>query len=205
MAPSDELRALEESSEGRITVRHTLTDFEVEGKEEEVSSDYWLPGRHYHFTSQWNPFKPESGDLLTEDGEEAGLRGRIDQAMLAEQLPAPAEGVRVAVCGPPEMWEDMRSALLELGHAEENLVELKALTDDQVRCAWLPRALCSPSVEAVCAAQMREQGLLPPQEEEDDTVVVPGPGAAAEEGTGMLDRTIGLIKEIIGRPWQAKL
>ena len=81
---------MEESSEGRITVRHTLTDFEVEGKEEEVSSDYWLPGRHYHFTSQWNPFKPESGDLLTEDGEEAGLRGRIDQAMLAEQLPAPA-------------------------------------------------------------------------------------------------------------------
>ena len=195
---------MEESSEGRITVRHTLTDFEVEGKEEEVSSDYWLPGRHYHFTSQWNPFKPESGDLLTEDGEEAGLRGRIDQAMLAEQLPAPAEGVRVAVCGPPEMWEDMRSALLELGHAEENLVELKALTDDQVRCAWLPRALCSPSVEAVCAAQMREQGLLPP-EEEDDGTVVPGPGAAAEEATGMLDRTIGLIKEIIGRPWQAKL
>ena len=43
---------MEESSEGRITVRHTLTDFEVEGKEEEVSSDYWLPGRHYHFTSQ---------------------------------------------------------------------------------------------------------------------------------------------------------
>eukprot|EP01045_Picozoa_sp_COSAG04_P019095 COSAG04_NODE_1823_length_5490_cov_4.159866_3_plen_108_part_00 len=48
---------------------------------------------------------------------------------------------------------------------------------------------------------MREQGLLPP-EEEDDGTVVPGPGAAAEEATGMLDRTIGLIKEIIGRPWQ---
>ena len=124
--------------------------------------------------------------------------------MLSEQLPAPAEGVRVAVCGPPEMWEDMKAALLELGHAEENLVELKALTDDQVRCPWFPRALCPPNVEAVCAAQMREQGLLPP-EEEDDGTVVPGPGAAAEEGTGMLDRTIGLIKEIIGRPWQAKL
>ena len=127
-------------------MRHTLTDFEVEGKEEEVSSDYWLPGRHYHFTSQWNPFKPESGDLLTEDGEEAGLRGRIDQAMLSEQLPAPAEGVRVAVCGPPEMWEDMKAALLELGHAEQNLVELKALTDDQVRWApWFPRGFPLPA------------------------------------------------------------
>ena len=52
---------------------------------------------------------------------------------------------------------------------------------------------------------MREQGLLPPEEEDDGTAVVPGPGAAAEEATGMLDRTIGLIKEIIGRPWQAKL
>ena len=57
------------------------------------------------------------------------------------------EGVRVAVCGPPEMWEDMKAALLELGHAEQNLVELKALTDDQVR--WGPRgslegSLCPP-------------------------------------------------------------
>ena len=29
----DELRELEERSEGRISVRHTLTDFEVDGKE----------------------------------------------------------------------------------------------------------------------------------------------------------------------------
>ena len=71
----DELRELEERSEGRISVRHTLTDFEVEGKEESSGgTDYWLPGRHYHFTSQWNPYKPESGELLL---GERGLTQRL--------------------------------------------------------------------------------------------------------------------------------
>ena len=52
----DQLRAVQERSEGRIKVCHTLTDFETDGEEKEASSDYWLPGRHYHFTSQWNPY-----------------------------------------------------------------------------------------------------------------------------------------------------
>ena len=82
--------------------------------------------------------------MLGED-DEAGLRGRPDQAMLAAELPAPGDGVRVAVCGPPAMWDDMKAALMAEGHKEENLIELKALTDDQ----------------------MREQGLLP--EEGDDS------------------------------------
>jgi len=158
----DELRELEERSEGRISVRHTLTDFEVEGKEESSGgTDYWLPGRHYHFTSQWNPYKPESGELLLGEDDEAGLRGRPDQDMVAAELPAPGDGVRIAVCGPPQMWDDMKVALMNLGHKEENLIELKALTDDQ----------------------MREQGLLP-AEEDDDATVPPGPGAAADAGAG---------------------
>ena len=52
--------------------------------------------------------------------------------MLEAQLPAPAAGVVVVVCGPPSMWEDMRAALLSLGHQLDNLVELKALSEIQI-------------------------------------------------------------------------
>eukprot|EP01047_Picozoa_sp_COSAG01_P058263 COSAG01_NODE_6843_length_3472_cov_1084.209309_2_plen_182_part_00 len=125
---------------GRIAVHHTLTDFERpgdSGDDDAVAggggggNDYWLPGRHYHFTSQWNPYVPPSGELRTGAGEEASLRGRVDGPMLRAVLPPPGEGVRVAVCGPPAMWEDMQRALVQLGHAPEALVELKALTDEQ--------------------------------------------------------------------------
>jgi len=127
----DELRRLEIGSAGRISVRHTLTD----GKWVSPASHYkWVQGKHRHFTSQWQPFQPESGPLKTEHStDEAGLRGRIDKDMLARILPGPGRGVVVAVCGPPSMWEDMYSMLTSLGHSPENLVELKALSNIQMR------------------------------------------------------------------------
>ena len=132
----DELREAEAQAPDRIRVRHTLTDWGeggVEAAQPRARDDpSWLPGRHYHFTSQWNPFKPAKGPLQTAEGAEAGLRGRPDRAMLAEQLPPPSDTTAVLVCGPPNMWEAMRAALLELGHAEENLVELKALSATQL-------------------------------------------------------------------------
>lgn len=170
----DQLRELEERSEGRISVRHTLTDFEIEGDEAKTGgTDYWLPGRHYHFTSQWNPYKPASGALLLNADEEAGLRGRPDQAMLAAELPAPGDGIRVAVCGPPAMWADMKAACMALGHKEENLIELKALTEDQ----------------------MREQGLLPEKDAGDGPSAAPAAGTRAETpaGTGMLAKAVDVV------------
>jgi hypothetical protein len=139
----EELRQAQELGAGRIAVHHTLTDFGRpgdSGDDDAVTggggggggNDYWLPGRHYHFTSQWNPYVPPSGELRTGAGEEeASLRGRVDGPMLRAVLPPPGEGVRVAVCGPPAMWGDMQRALVKLGHAPEALVELKALTDEQ--------------------------------------------------------------------------
>ena len=41
--------------------------------------------------------------------------------------------MHVVVCGPPAMWDDMRRFLLCIGHRESNLIELKALSDAQVR------------------------------------------------------------------------
>ena len=67
------------------------------------------------------------------EADEANLRGRINEQMLASVLPPPGDGVIVVVCGPPSMWEDMRGFLLSIGHSENNLVELKALSDVQVR------------------------------------------------------------------------
>eukprot|EP01043_Picozoa_sp_COSAG02_P021669 COSAG02_NODE_1107_length_14540_cov_61.060661_6_plen_332_part_00 len=141
----DELRAVEQAAAGRISVRHTLTDSGVisggaaGGGASSGSSarllppdPQWITGRHYHFTSKWNAYRPQSGPLRTE-GDEAGLRGRIDEQMLASVLPSPGEGVIVVVCGPPSMWEDMRRFLTSIGHSEANLVELKALSDVQMR------------------------------------------------------------------------
>ena len=145
----DELREVEQAAGGRIIIKHTLTD--VDGgsqmavspapkKAKQVSTapkppsdPQWIPGRHFHFVSKWNPFKPRFGPLRTSGPDaEAGLRGRIDQAMLASELPPPGEGVRVVVCGPPAMWEDMKRALVAIGHREEQLVELKALSELQL-------------------------------------------------------------------------
>lgn len=139
----DELRAVEQSAAGRISVRHTLTDTTVvsggaaaDGASTSTrllpTDPHWIPERHYHFITKWNPFKPQSGPLQTE-ADEANLRGRINEQMLASVLPPPGEGVIVVVCGPPSMWEDMRGFLLSIGHSENNLVELKALSDVQVR------------------------------------------------------------------------
>lgn len=180
----DELREVEESSDGKIAVRHTLTDFEIDGEEAAGGTDYWLPGRHYHFTSQWNPFKPVSGELSTADGDEAGLRGRPDTAMLVDELPAPAEGVRVAVCGPPAMWDDMKAALMDIGHAEENLVELKALTD----------------------TQLREQGLLPPLEGEEGGVMMSAAPSGAAVVTPAGDAGVGMVAMAMDvvRDWGAE-
>ena len=151
----DELRALEQSTAGRIAVRHTLTDTGAApadggsgpagvgagaatgadvstGRTRLLPTDpQWIPGRHYHFPSKWNPYKPKSGPLRI-DSPEASLRGRIDEEMLASVLPPPGEGVVVVVCGPPSMWEDMHTYLTSIGHAEANLVELKALGDAQM-------------------------------------------------------------------------
>ena len=147
----DELRAVEQSAAGRISVRHTLTDTSVASGAAGAgagaaaidstststtrllpSDPQWIPERHYHFITKWNPFKPQSGALRT-DADEASLRGRINEHMLASVLPPPSEGVIVVVCGPPLMWEDMRGFLLSIGHSENNLVELKALSDEQMR------------------------------------------------------------------------
>ena len=104
-----------------------------------ASHHSWVPGRHYHFTSQWQPFNPQNGQpLQTGHGEEAGLRGRITPAMLSALLPPPPTDenqglVKVVVCGPPSMWEDMQRALLGLGYAPSDLVELEALSALQLQ------------------------------------------------------------------------
>ena len=38
----------------------------------------------------------------------------------------------IAVCGPPQMWEDMVAALTSIGHDRSALIELKALSDEQL-------------------------------------------------------------------------
>lgn len=135
----DELRALEASAGGRVIVWHTLTDH-VEGPadvEAQAAAEKFrtglssLPCRHFLFASPHKPFKPKGLPLQLDPGEEGGLRGRITQEMCATVLPQPAEGVRVVVSGPPQMWEDIRDMCLSLGHNEVNLVELKAWTAEQ--------------------------------------------------------------------------
>ena len=71
--------------------------------------------------------------LFRRDAVSQDLRGRADVSMLSSVLPPPGEGTRIAVCGPPKMWEDMKTALLSLGHEESALIELKALTDLQLQ------------------------------------------------------------------------
>merc|ERR1712130_938154 len=52
--------------------------------------------------------------------------------MLSALLPQPSELTRTVVCGPPQMWEDVREMLLSLGHGEDSIVELKALSAEQL-------------------------------------------------------------------------
>eukprot|EP00927_Polykrikos_kofoidii_P009036 TRINITY_DN13753_c0_g1_i1.p1 TRINITY_DN13753_c0_g1~~TRINITY_DN13753_c0_g1_i1.p1 ORF type:complete len:702 (+),score=110.47 TRINITY_DN13753_c0_g1_i1:38-2143(+) len=137
-----ELRAVEASGAGRVVVWHTLTDHSDDPTArdraaQEASSAFAsglssLPCRHRFFASFWRPPTKRIKPLQTGLGEEAGLRGRPTPTMLRALLPPPAEGVRVVVCGPPKMWDDVKEMLLGLGHAQENLTELKALSAEQL-------------------------------------------------------------------------
>jgi ferredoxin-NADP reductase len=46
----------------------------------------------------------------------SGYRRRIDQAMLAEAAPSPAERPQIFVCGPTALVEFVATSLVELGH-----------------------------------------------------------------------------------------
>lgn len=131
----DELRDVEAKSAGRISVKHTLTniaaDDDLESKTRLGEVLPHIPGRHYYFTSKWKPFKPKDGALDITEGSEGGLRGRISPEML-RWLPLPGQGTRIVVCGPPKMWDDVKVMLLAIGHSEECLVELKALSAQQM-------------------------------------------------------------------------
>merc|ERR1711918_109099 len=63
--------------------------------------------------------------------EEAGLRGRVDAAMLSQVLPQAGPSVRTVVCGPPEMLDDVQVALQSVGHKREDVVALKAFSQLQ--------------------------------------------------------------------------
>jgi NAD(P)H-flavin reductase len=128
----EELRQAEAGAPERIKVLHTLTNYEAapdpNAYDAGPSFDSEIPGKHYHFASQWNPYKPESGELMLGEGEEAGLRGRATPEMLAGIMPKPGAGTRIVVCGPSLMWEDIRDMCLGLGHQEAALVELESET-----------------------------------------------------------------------------
>lgn len=60
----------------------------------------------------------------TEEGEEwAGHTGFITKELLEEKLAAPADDHLVMYCGPMPMNDHVRSTLLEIGHAETNVVK----------------------------------------------------------------------------------
>lgn len=121
----DELRAVQAAGDGRITVHHTLTDAQANAMSFFKQAN---DGSHnFHSLPAWRPYTPKGGALQTAAGKEAGLRGRVTEAMLQEFLPAPARGVHIVVCGPPLMWEDVRSIAITLGHPVDSLTELKAL------------------------------------------------------------------------------
>ena len=48
--------------------------------------------------------------------------GRIIPEMLREQLPAPASGTIVFLCGPPPMADTLERSLKDLGYAEEAVI-----------------------------------------------------------------------------------
>jgi len=143
----DELRAVEKSANGRVRIKHNLTDL----SRGDGSPGDWSPAaladktrrakgpdlstlttRHYHFANPWKPPVLADGPLRMGPNEEAGLRGRVTASMIVSTgMPAPAPDVRVVVCGPPQMWEDVRDSLVSVGHAHANLTELKALGASQ--------------------------------------------------------------------------
>merc|ERR1712176_888694 len=156
-SPSDvllinELRDVVAQSNGRVVVRHTLTDFDEQfDKIENLPPENYMtssasggfkigssasgikskslssfPNRHYYFLSEYNKVTPKQGPLRTGPGEEGSLRGRVDAAMCATVLPTPGPSVKVIVCGPPRMWDDVSALLQTAGHNSQNLIELKA-------------------------------------------------------------------------------
>lgn len=157
----DELRELEAKSDGRVVVWHTLTDCgdvptqqSVESAATTFSSALGsLPCRHRFFATPWKPFAPRAGPLQMSPGEEAGLRGRPSVEMLSTLLPPPDKAVKVVVSGPPQMWEDLRFMLVSVGHREQNLVELKALSAGQTAPApCLSVRLTADEVTGACAS-----------------------------------------------------
>lgn len=125
----DELRAVAASSEGRIIIRHTLTDPGADRDEDdlwETVPQQHFQGRHPHFASFFNPFEPRDGPLQTGSDEEAGLRGHVDEAMLHAVLPAPSVSTRVVLSGPQGLLDSSRASLLKLGYSREAIVELRA-------------------------------------------------------------------------------
>eukprot|EP00411_Alexandrium_monilatum_P001342 CAMPEP_0175184456 /NCGR_PEP_ID=MMETSP0093-20121207/1375_1 /TAXON_ID=311494 /ORGANISM="Alexandrium monilatum, Strain CCMP3105" /LENGTH=749 /DNA_ID=CAMNT_0016477127 /DNA_START=13 /DNA_END=2262 /DNA_ORIENTATION=+ len=129
----NELRALEASAAGRISVRHTLTNAR-EGDEDEdpwesLPQQVYFPGRHGHFLSFFNqPPEPIGGPLRRGRGGEAELRGRLNPEMLAGLLPPPGPSTKAVVCGPQQMLDDVGAMLLRLGHAQDAVVLLHATT-----------------------------------------------------------------------------
>eukprot|EP00927_Polykrikos_kofoidii_P079615 TRINITY_DN76407_c0_g1_i1.p1 TRINITY_DN76407_c0_g1~~TRINITY_DN76407_c0_g1_i1.p1 ORF type:complete len:656 (-),score=100.16 TRINITY_DN76407_c0_g1_i1:316-2244(-) len=131
----DEIREITACAPERIRAYHTLTKYSGDPLKDMSFHSIGNTGtatRHNIFSlSPWKPFVPKSGAMKVKPGEEAGFRGRVTAAMLTEVLPPPGPHVRVVVSGPPGMWEDVRALLLEIGHEDKALVELKALTPEQ--------------------------------------------------------------------------
>lgn len=133
----DELREAEVASEGRVSVRHTLSG----GGEAAAQADEPRPGTlspreaealpqvagtHFYFATRARPHVARGGPPRTGPGEEAGLRGHVTPAMLKDAMPPPGAGARVVVSGPPGFWEDVSEMLLECGHSADALVQLHA-------------------------------------------------------------------------------
>jgi NAD(P)H-flavin reductase len=183
----EELRQAEAGAPGRIKVLHTLTSYEAAPDPDAPAPSFdagenSIPGRHYHFASQWNPHVPESGELRTGAGEEAGLRGRATPEMLAGAMPAPGPGTRIVVSGPAQMWEDVRDMCLGLGHQEAALVELESETKPIV---------------AVDAAGEGEGGAVADPTPAELTVQLATDEAAADKAPSLLRQLSSGIRSLL--------
>merc|ERR1712054_422011 len=110
----DDLRQVEKAASGLICVRHTLTKTasgKAPGSGPDAAALQMLPGCHYSFASEWRPAVRATGPLVTEQGAEAGLRGRADHAMLASEMPPPDSSTRIVICGPQGMIDEVTAAL----------------------------------------------------------------------------------------------
>merc|ERR1740121_137836 len=118
----DELRAVEAAASGRILVRHTLSDAQANAMSLYKLAKEDNGAHNFHSLSPWKPYEHKSGPLRTAAADkEAGLRGRVADALLQELFPAASPGVQIVVCGPPLMWEDVRSMAMGLGYASDAL------------------------------------------------------------------------------------